>query len=113
MSRVRNAYGKGSSGFDILYGFMGFCQIEGYGPSFLHGSPGGIHNVDTAVWIVGGHHQYRHWEDSFRYIQLLSHVAYLASFIGLTGSVFMLTIIAISGDKTSTIIYERYYPMRK
>ena len=64
---------KCASGFDIFYRFMGFGKVQCYRIPFLHGSPGGIHDIYTAVFIISCNHQDWHWENTFCDIKLSPH----------------------------------------
>ena len=56
MGGVSDAYGEGASCLDVFYGLMGFGKVKGHIAPFLHGAPGGVHDVYASVLIVGGHH---------------------------------------------------------
>ena len=73
MRRIGDADGKGTSGLDVLNGFMGFGQVEHNGIPFLHRSPRSVHDIDGTVLVISCDHQDRHREDTFRNIELFSH----------------------------------------
>ena len=73
MGRIGNADGKRTTGFDVLYGLMGLGQIQRNSVPLLHGAPGGIHDIDTTVFIISCDHQNRHREDTLGYVKFCSH----------------------------------------
>ena len=79
MSCISDTNGKCTSCFDILYSPMRFRQIKSNITSFLHGSPGSIHDIYTTIFVVGCYHQHGHREDAFRDVEFLSHCVYLIS----------------------------------
>ena len=113
VSSICNAYGESAVCFDVLYGFVGFGQIEGYHISSLHGSPGGVHDIDAAIFIISCDHQYRHGEDALGYIEFCSHNKYLFSLIELTGSLILNIIISSIENNSSTGVLDMYYSKGK
>ena len=113
MSSVRDADSESASCLDVLYGLVGFCQVKSNMTSLLHSSPGCVHNVYAAVFVISCYHQYRHRKDAFCDVQFRSHAEYLFSSTGLTGCLVPNRIVITQEDYSSTDIYERYYPRRK
>ena len=74
MGGIGQADGEGPSGLDVLHGLVGLGEVQRDGVALLHGAPGGVHDIDGAVFVVGRDHQDRHGEDAFCNIQLCSHV---------------------------------------
>ena len=108
-SSIFNAYGESAAFFDVLYGFMGFGQIEGHPIPLLHGSPGGVHDIDAAIFIISCDHQNRHREDTLGYIKFCSYNNYLLSLIELTGPPILNIIISTIKNNSSTGIFGIYY----
>ncbi len=108
MGRVRDAHGKGASGLYVLHRLMRFGQVQRYCISLLHGPPCGIHYIDASILIVGRDHQYRHRENSFCNLKILSHT--LFPFLlcnGLSGFSVFLKIINYAGKITSADIHRK------
>ena len=63
LCRVGDADREGAPRLDVLHGFVIFTQIQRHGAALLHGSPGGVHHIHAAIFVIGCNHQNRHGEN--------------------------------------------------
>ena len=73
---ISQGNGKSLGSQDVEPGLFSFADKDDHFIIIGNLSPGGIHDIDFAVFIISSDHQYRHWVDGIDNSQIFFHMVF-------------------------------------